>query len=102
MRLVDADAMKDTNDNVIAVIDPETKSKYWISLNNYINAQPTVDTIKHGHWYYAPDRPVGCGTTIGGMFCSNCGGDCPSGSHPYREFKYCPYCGARMDDEVTE
>ena len=58
--------------------------------------------IKHGHWYYAPDRPVGCGTTIGGMFCSNCGGDCPSGSHPYREFKYCPYCGARMDDEVTE
>lgn len=44
MRLIDADAMKDTNNNVITVTDPETKSKYWISLNDYINAQPTVDT----------------------------------------------------------
>ncbi len=50
MRPIDADAMKDTNNNVIAIIDPETKSKYWISLNDYINAQPTVDTIKHAHW----------------------------------------------------
>lgn len=53
MRLIDADAMKDTNDNVIAVIDPETKSKYWISLNDYINAQPTVPQF--GQWINVKD-----------------------------------------------
>jgi len=89
MRLIDADRL-------------EREWNQHKTMIDNVDAQPTVDTIKHGHWYYALDRPVGCGTTIGGMFCSNCGGDCPSGSHPYREFKYCPYCGARMDDEVTE
>ena len=53
MRLIDADAMKDTTDNVIAVIDPETKSKYWISLNDYINAQPTVPQF--GQWISVKD-----------------------------------------------
>lgn len=43
-----------------------------------------------------------CGITVSGMFCSNCGGDCPTGRHPYRDFKYCPYCGARMDGEGNE
>lgn len=58
-----------------------------------------VEPVRHAHWYFDPDKSIGCGITVGGMFCSNCGGDCPTGSHPYRDFKYCPHCGAKMDEE---
>lgn len=71
----------------------------------YINNAKTIDSapVLHAHWYFDPDKSIGCGITVGGMFCSNCGGDCPTGSHPYRDFKYCPYCGAKMDKtEVTK
>lgn len=56
--------------------------------------------VIHAHWYFDPDKSIGCGITVSGMFCSNCGSDCPTGSHPYRDFKYCPHCGAKMDGEV--
>lgn len=58
-----------------------------------------VEPVTHAHWYFDPDKSIGCGITVSGMFCSNCGGDCPTGSHPYRDFKYCPHCGAKMDEE---
>lgn len=58
-----------------------------------------VEPVVHAHWYFDPDKSIGCGITVSGMFCSNCGGDCPTGSHPYRDFKYCPHCGARMDED---
>lgn len=88
MRPIDADAMKDTNNNIIAVIDPETKSKYWISLNDYINAQPTVDTIKHGHW----EKGV-----FSDITCSNCGFSMCISNSVIPKMLYCPNCGARMD-----
>ena len=96
MRLIDADAMKDTNNNVIAVIDSETKSKYWISLNDYINAQPTVDTIKHAHWVFYED--------MGSKYieCSNCGAESGYDDEINQLWgDYCKYCGAKMDG-VTE
>ena len=97
MRLIDSDAMKDTNNNVIAVIDPETKSKYWISLNDYINAQPTVDTIKHAHWVRVAKSENEY------WQCSNCHGYFTLPMPKYRGFymRYCGCCGAEMD-EVTE
>ena len=96
MRLIDADAMKDTNDNVIVVIDPETKSKYLISLSDYINAQPTVDPVKHGHWVIADLDGYD-------IECSNCHNEGPYGmdAEDVLEIPYCPWCGARMD-EVAE
>ena len=88
MRPIDADAMKDTNGNIITVIDPETKRKYWISLNDYINEQPTVDTTKHAHWKK-------------GMFsdikCSSCGFSIGIANPVFPKILYCPNCGARMD-----
>lgn len=83
-------------------LDDLIRENYKKANTEYLLKQTREAVAIHAHWYYDPDKPpVGCRATTGGMFCSNCGGDCPTGSHPYREFKYCPYCGARMDD-VTE
>lgn len=90
MRPIDADAMKDTNNNVIAVVDPETKSKYWISLNDYINAQPTVDTIKHAHWKKG---------VFSDITCSNCNFSMCIANSVIPKMLYCPNCGARMDKD---
>lgn len=87
MRPIDADAMIDTNNNVIAVIDPETKSKYWISLNDYINAQPTVGTIKHAHWKKG---------AFSDITCSNCNFSMCIANSVIPKMLYCPNCGARM------
>lgn len=54
---------------------------------------PTVDAkpVVHGHWKF------GCGGYYNGILqvdlwdCSNCGESCEY------DFKYCPYCGAKMD-----
>ena len=54
-----------------------------------------VQEVKHGHWVKAERR--GC-TTYHNSYaeCSNCHGEplqfC-------RDFKYCPHCGAKMDEE---
>lgn len=87
MRPIDADAMRDTNNNIIAIIDPETKSKYWISLNDYISAQPTVDTIKHAHWKKG---------VFSDITCSNCNFSMCIANLVIPKMHYCPNCGARM------
>lgn len=62
------------------------------SFVNFVKTEPTVDnTIEHGHWIYRTDG------IFNGMYkCSVCR---DTVSKPSR---YCPYCGARMDDEVAE
>lgn len=64
--------------------------KYWILfkpvIEQIIDNQPTVNSENklHAHW-------VG---DIEGCQCSNCK------SHQNLASRYCPYCGARMDEEV--
>ena len=89
MRPIDADAMKDTNNNVIAVTDPITKRKYWVSLNDYINEQPTVDTVKHAHWKKG---------VFSDIMCSNCDFSICIANSVIPKLVYCPHCGARMDE----
>lgn len=57
----------------------------WIV--SFIEGQPTADVqeVKHGKWYDATPK-VFCS-------CSYCGG----GGH--RHYKFCPWCGAKMDGE---
>lgn len=57
-----------------------------------------VQEIKHGHWVKAERR--GCVTyNVSFAECSNCHGEplqfC-------RDFKYCPWCGAKMDEKEGE
>lgn len=103
MRLIDADALEKTLAAWVREHWTEafTGDDAGSEFTDMINHEETVDPAKvvHAHWYFDPDKSIGSGITVSGMFCSNCGGDCPTGSHPYRDFKYCPHCGARIDEE---
>lgn len=82
MRLIDAELLKKHLD-IPDCMMPQR------SVIEAIDREPTIDPVKHGHWYdYDSDD---------GWYCSVCG-------HPARYISgpnYCPYCGAKMD-EVTE
>ena len=57
----------------------------------------TIDPVKHGHWIFSPDHREG--------ICSRCNSKIYG--RPYQNtyvivpYKYCPNCGALMD-EVSE
>lgn len=57
-----------------------------------INSQPVIEQ-KHGHWKQFKDY-----ANFGYSCCSCCG---KKYSLPQLTYKYCPECGAKMD-EVTE
>lgn len=82
-RLIDADALKEYIDcghlrNPCEVCFSE------LDVVNLIDEQPTVDAepVRHGKWIIED----------GHVCCSECG-------EISKEFNYCPYCGARMDEE---
>ena len=100
MRPIDADKLRDV-----------LRMRHLTCLNIYgslggalsgmiklLDSQPTLDYAQmiHAHWdYYS-------GGIIRPHFrCSACGS--PRYEHyAVNEFKYCPSCGARMDEEVKE
>lgn len=72
-----------------------------------IKKQPTVDAVPtvHAHWKYDPN---GMDWNIGAWRCSVCGCrnnniGCDEKLNPllFAGSKYCPNCGARMDEETT-
>ena len=74
MRLINADELKKAF----------VGNKYGTqAIEYYIDNAPTVDPVKHGHWTRDKD----------GYFCSVCGL-----YFQYSDSKYCPHCGARMDE----
>ena len=73
----------------------------WNDCNSYyydlIIKQPTVETVKHAHWI----ENKYCGY----YSCSNCGGiGTANGMSPIEDchLNYCPYCGAKMDEETDK
>lgn len=56
-----------------------------------IDDQPTIKTasVMHGHWI---KKPYLMGTS---HFCSRCGDNY---GMPHGQYKYCPNCGAKMDE----
>ena len=66
-----------------------------IELFNEMTARWSGETVKHGHWInkgFEPTRCSVCGITV----------DAINGiPWAIKSFKYCPYCGAKMD-EVAE
>lgn len=83
MRLIDADRL-------------EREWNQHKTMIDNVDAQPTVDTIKHGHWIFHKD--------IGSKYieCSNCGAESGYDDEINQLWgDYCKYCGAKMD-EVTE
>ena len=82
-RLIDADAI-----NPMRVPQSVKEMRAWI------DSQPTVDAVpvRHGKWNMKKD-PFGYFGDI--PVCSEC--DCTSMMRI--KTKYCPHCGARMDEE---
>jgi len=63
-----------------------------------------MSEIKHAKWIpvigFTGVEYMGCKeTTVDGYRCSNCDGGI---DFTKKHYKYCPYCGAKMDGEYNE
>lgn len=58
-------------------------------VERLINSQQTIIPINHAHW-------IKKNTVQHRQFCSNCKGQSPLSFN----YNYCPYCGAKIDEEV--
>jgi len=87
MRLIDADALKKHY-----AWWEDDRQKLFDSI---VDSQPTVDAVpvRHGKWI---NRWSGCGSVWLEQSCSECALTFEDEPH---EYKYCPNCGARMDEE---
>lgn len=103
MRLIDADAFKNTLID-LAIEETSGTDKRFVMYGNRIirgmaavvDDEPTIDPVRHGNWtvskehFYAGDS---CKEWTN-YYCSNC--DAPSDC----AYDYCPNCGSR--NEVIE
>lgn len=78
-RLIDADALLKRHQ------DHEMISTHLVWNAPTVEAEP----VRHRYW-----KPV-----LICAICSNCGNGI-SDTYYAEEFKYCPYCGAKMDEEA--
>ena len=86
----------DTQDHIATVED----AAYWTAKDIYSDfieqiekaALADVVHVVHGHWKWSPKHEE--------YECSNCGESAPcDGWHDELLSDYCPYCGAKMDEE---
>ena len=107
MRLIDADALMEdlqydveldaraldsvdiVGDREVIQFDKDCKQN---CIDLLLNA-PTVDPVKHGRWKKAYADHVAFGERPLYRYCSEC---CEVTVFPY---KFCPHCGAKMDEE---
>ena len=64
-----------------------------------VDASPTVDAERHGHWIGIDDEPCEV------FECDKCGyitEDIGCADQKPNNFNYCPNCGARMDETGEE
>lgn len=88
-RLIDADKAIEATWEQPTYTDP---LNVLTEVRDRIRALPTVDAVpvKHGKWELAE----------GGWYCSACELYPPFDCDPEEKgIPYCPYCGARMDEE---
>ena len=91
-RLIDADTLFRQIDS------PYTEYPVIIqirrAIKEMIDDAPTVDAepVRHGHWINDFSSPLKC---------SSCGIVSKANEFTLRtDFKYCPYCGAKMDEST--
>ena len=91
MRLIDADKMKE-NCRITGELMNHFECVSLATLGEVIDAQPTIDPVKHGKWIES-DIPNE------GYCCSECGGACWCYDYggSVTKSRYCPNCGARME-----
>lgn len=103
MRLIDAEALRESfykkfDKEELQYTQPFIHASL-ILLEKFIDHAPTIEAkpVVHAHWKKENDLF---------FVCSNCGTTCPynfeSDFITHWECKYCPICGAQMDEKESD
>ena len=102
MRPIDAEVfVKELKKFLITIHQTYLAEAVLRIVQKVIDKQPTIEAkpIVHAHWVTDFDFDPEEEQELYFYFCSNCK-DSLFGDK--EDFKYCPYCGAQMDEEVSE
>jgi hypothetical protein len=102
MRAIDADALfeelndlKYTKENPSVILSPSGQAIYNSGIESAmatIIGAPTIDPVKRAKWVQPDNGPMGC------LVCSNCLTYPISKNGRWHLTKYCPDCGAKMEE----
>ena len=102
MRLIDAEALEEKIENLItrfkALGRKQVAEDYNFALT-VLSTAPTIEAklVVHAHWIEKWTEESGHE-----LICSNCGEYALMNGEFYSDFsKYCPYCGATMDESIS-
>ena len=111
MRLIDADALIDEikyitgQDTIMWFDDRKIKRGQEVNMGAFIECMPTIDPVKRGKWLVKKDTPSGELYTV----CSVCETEIQWRNRhglllrvDMENAKYCPNCGALMDERSEE
>lgn len=111
MRSIDADALIYNIEKIMELwqVSPSNMNISAETLILYLKSMPVIDPVKHGHWIKMGELDGeinGYKATVVHNQCSSCLSMTMSAFVAFRPtYKYCPYCGANMDEmdyEVSE
>ena len=98
MRLIDADAMFENLDGMMAV--SPTGYIHGETVADMISDAPTIDavSVRHGKWIYSNDFHWYTAS------CNKCGYQRRTDikAEGWNQWKFCPNCGAKMDERKEE
>ena len=100
MRLIDADALKKAIIKHLCVKSEKYLLPAEKSIYNCIDEQQTIEQPKHGHWIIDEYEYLDC-SCCGESYYTGCDST-EEAKHRLKTgdvYKFCPYCGARMDGE---
>lgn len=87
MRLIDADKINFLWTPIAPIYILDDVHYESVAFKREIDAQPTIDPVKHAHWIFK----LFPNDWVGQLYiCSECNGTSDSQS------RYCPHCGAFM------
>lgn len=82
--MIDLDKLRESKGYLLAIVNTKT--------GEYEPISEDVMPIRHGKWY---ELAIYDGCEVD-LMCSNCGATV---SGFVQDYKFCPYCGARMDEK---
>lgn len=80
------------------LIDADRLGREWNqhkTMIDNVDAQPTVDPVKHGHWIWTRNYTWHC-SECGGLIATP--GYMPTKDELPKRYRFCSQCGAKMDE----